>query len=275
MLCSMHARTLLVIAFALLVAWPVASASAADPVLPEKLVTPNFVVHYTTAAGSPDAITPATAQVVGDNAEKSLSAERAAFGFDTLLSGPDAHVDIYVYDLRAASEDGVTGPRSPDADQSESYILLRTGVATSLSVTAHEMFHALQDSVWVPGGKFLDEATAVWAQERAFPDEGFSTDLDPAQSLDCADPTACPDAGYQSWSFFSSSPSATGRASCARSMTRPGRCGSTAAARRSRPSPPSSRPTARRSRPRSAISRSPTSTATTPSSSSRAPAWAR
>jgi hypothetical protein len=56
----------------------------------------------------------------------------------------------------------------------------------------------------VLGGSFLDEATAEWAQQRAFPAAGFSIDLDPTVPLDCVDPVACPTGGYQSWSFFES-----------------------------------------------------------------------
>ncbi|MDX6475789.1 MAG: hypothetical protein QOH95_1300, partial [Gaiellaceae bacterium] len=87
-------------------------------------------------------------------------------------------------------------------DQSESVVLLRTSKATDRGVTAHEVFHVLQNSVWVRAGKFLQEATAVWAQQRAFPGEGFSTDLDPTAPLDCFDDDVCANAGYQSWSFF-------------------------------------------------------------------------
>jgi hypothetical protein len=58
--------------------------------------------------------------------------------------------------------------------------------------------------VWVLGGSFLDEATAQWAQEKAFPAAGFSVDFDPTAPLDCVDPTSCPTGGYQSWSFFES-----------------------------------------------------------------------
>jgi len=184
-----------------LAAWPVASASAADPVLDQKLVSPNFVVHYTTVAGSPDSITAGTAQVVAGNAERALAAEEAQFGFDPPLAGPDGHIDIYVYAFRAATADGIVGPRSPDADQSESYILLPANNASDLAVIAHEMFHVLQNSVWVSAGKFLDEATAVWAQVRAFPG-GYSTDFDPSTPLDCVDEKVCQSAGYQSWSFF-------------------------------------------------------------------------
>jgi Family of unknown function (DUF6055) len=198
---ALTVRALLAIALGVLAAWAVPSASAATPVLNQKVVTPNFVVHYTTAAGGPDAITDATAQAVGANAEQALAAEEQAFGFDPPLSGPDAHVDIYVYEIHTANE-GIVGPRFPDADQSESYILQRASKATDRSIIAHEMFHVLQDSVWVLGGKFLDEATATWAQARAFPKEGSSTDLDPGVPLDCVDEEACPSAGYQSWSFF-------------------------------------------------------------------------
>jgi hypothetical protein len=139
---------------------------------------------------------------VADNAEKSLASEEQGFGFDPPLTGSDGHIDVYVYAFRRSTNDGMTSPVSPDADQSESSILIGKDQAQDLSVVAHEVFHVLQDSVWVLGGSFLDEATAEWAQQSAFPSAGFSVDLDPSIPLDCIDAVACPQGGYQSWSFF-------------------------------------------------------------------------
>lgn len=66
----------------LLIVCPAARASAPPPVLAQRVVTPDFVVHYTTDGGTPDAISTDTARLVGDNAEKSLATEASAFGFD-------------------------------------------------------------------------------------------------------------------------------------------------------------------------------------------------
>jgi hypothetical protein len=198
----MRNRLLFALVLGLVASSYAGTASAAGPVLREKVTSANFVVHYTTDAATPDAIAPATAQLVADNAEKSLAAEEAAFGFDPPLTGSDGHIDIYVYSFRRANADGLTSPLSPDADQSESSIFIGVDKAQDLSVVAHEVFHVLQDSVWVLGGGFLDEATAEWAQQRTFPSEGFSVDLDPGVPLDCVDAAVCPQGGYQSWSFF-------------------------------------------------------------------------
>jgi hypothetical protein len=199
----MRNRLLLALVLGLVVS-STGGASAAEPVLRERVVTQNFVVHYTTDAATPDAISPATARLVADNAEKSLPAEEAAFGFDPPLTGSDGHIDIYVYAFRRSTADGITSPVSPDADQSESSIAIGKDQAQDSSVVAHEVFHVLQDSVWVLGGTFLDEATAEWAQQRTVPAAGFSVGLDPTIPLDCVDPVACPTGGYQSWSFFES-----------------------------------------------------------------------
>jgi hypothetical protein len=126
----------------------------------------------------------------------------AAFGFDAPISGPDGQIDIYVYEFRASTAYGITEPLTPEADQSESRVLLRASRAADVAITAHEIFHVLQDSVWVPGGVFLDEATAEWAQQRAFPEAGYTQTFEPSVPLDCVDDSLCPEAGYQSWSFF-------------------------------------------------------------------------
>ena len=198
----MRARLLLGLVLGLMAVSTAGTAAAAEPVLRQRVVTANFVVHYTTDTATPDAISPATAQLVADNAEKSLALEEAAFGFDPPLTGSDGKIDIYVYAFRRSNSDGITNPVSPEADQSESSILIGTDKAQDISVVAHEVFHVLQDSVWVRGGTFLDEATAQWAQERAFPAAGFSMDFDPAVPLDCTDAAACPTGGYQAWPFF-------------------------------------------------------------------------
>src|SRR5690242_18978304 len=99
----MRNRLLLALALGLVASSNATTASAAGPVLREKVTSTNFVVHYTTDAATPDAIAPATAQLVADNAKKSLAAEEAAFGFDPPLAGPDGHIDVYVYAFRRAN----------------------------------------------------------------------------------------------------------------------------------------------------------------------------
>src|SRR4051812_3682063 len=128
----MRPRALLAL-IVVLVVFSAGSASAAEPVLRQRVVTANFVVHYTTDAATPDAISPATAQLVADNAEKSLAAEEAAFGFDPPLTGSDGHIDVFVYAFRRSTSDGLTSPVSPDADQSESSILIGKDQAQDLS----------------------------------------------------------------------------------------------------------------------------------------------
>src|SRR3954453_4921606 len=133
----MRNRLLFALALGLFASSNAGTASAAEPVLRQKLTTANFVVHYTTDPTTPDAISPATAQLVADNAEKSLAAEEAAFGFDPPLTGSDGRIDVYVYSFRRANADGLTSPNAPDADQSESSILIGVDKAQDLSVVAH------------------------------------------------------------------------------------------------------------------------------------------
>src|SRR4051812_46800020 len=82
----------------LLIVCPAARAAAPPPVLPQRVITPNFAIHYTTDSSTQDAISADTARLVGDNAEKALATEGSAFGFGPRPIEADGHIDIYVYE---------------------------------------------------------------------------------------------------------------------------------------------------------------------------------
>jgi hypothetical protein len=197
-------------------------AFAARPALPFTIDTPHFVVHYQSDLASPGtptwAITQTTAGDIAALAERAYNAEVVVDGFPAPLSDGDGKTDIYIADLSAFSALGLTVPDNPGAATSSSYIELdgtSKELAFSQHVIAHEFFHTIQVSTWLPSTAdywFL-EGTAEWMGYRAdayntlFGNGAFYGPQDMA--LDCADPNtnkcdfdAYANNGYSRWSFF-------------------------------------------------------------------------
>ncbi len=200
-------------------------AVLSGPALGAHVVTPlfldsvNFRVHYQTDTSTTWAATQTQAGDIAARAERALAAELAD-GYPRPLSdgvlGGDGRIDIYVDDLSASV--GVAGFAVPDAaaNTTSGYIQLAGNLheaAFTQHVIAHELFHLVQFSLWLP-----TQLTDYWLLEASAEWMGFRVDGYPAPSglgpsdmaLDCRDPggkNQCDlsqylNNGYSRWPFF-------------------------------------------------------------------------
>jgi hypothetical protein len=190
--------------------------------LPNTLGTPHFLVHYQSDPLSTFEITQTQAGDLAALAERAYAAELAD-GYPAPLSdaafSTDARIDIYVDDFSALP--GVLGDAEWDtnAPQTSAFIRLagdKPESALDQHTIAHELFHVLQMSVWLPtrvSDYWLLEGSAEWMGYRA---NTYRNDhpLDfgpPDMALDCRDPISgnvmCDlndyrNDGYSRWPFF-------------------------------------------------------------------------
>jgi hypothetical protein len=183
------------------------AAAAAEPArdtpakLTKTLTGVHSVLHYTDAAGDPDALTPARAQTLLNALEVS-AAKYKELGY-TILNDGDGKVDAYVFDRGHTG--GSASQDVPIKDQNTGWINL-TANASELAAH-HEMFHIVQYGM--RGSlSWMIEPGAVWA-ETFFSLKGRSRLAASGISLDCysaTDKAACGgDArAYGRWPFFTS-----------------------------------------------------------------------
>jgi hypothetical protein len=208
---------------AAVLAGPAFGAFARPGGLPDTLGTTHFLVHYESDPATTAKITQTQAGDVAALAERAYAAELAD-GYPAPLSdagfSPDARIDIYVADLTA--QPGVLGLAEWDVDapQSSAFVVLagnQPDAALDQHTIAHELFHVLQMSVWLPAvvsDYWLLEGSAEWMGYRVNAyrsDHPFS--FGPADmALDCRDPISgnvmCDlsdtykNNGYSRWPFF-------------------------------------------------------------------------
>jgi hypothetical protein len=158
--------------------------------LDQTVTTAHFVVHYTSAAGDPNADTAEHAQALADSGEKAYAAEVGQWGFPAPLDDGDGKTDIYVF----AGTQGVARS-DPGGEQTSGYISY-TPTGHPIHIP-HEFFHLIQFGIYKYEGGWLAESTADWA---ALGVAGGSTGTTlpfafskPAISLDClgTEPTDC------------------------------------------------------------------------------------
>ncbi|MGZ8717419.1 MAG: hypothetical protein ACXWYO_09940, partial [Gaiellaceae bacterium] len=208
---------------------PAFAASSRDNVLPFQLDSSNFRVHYQSDSLSAYAITQTQAGDIAALAERALAAETAD-GYPRPLSdgvlGGDGKIDLYVEDFSASA--GVLGdaPWDTDALTVSGFIELAGNdpeEAFTQHTIAHELFHLIQFSMWLPSSlwvlptnlsdAWLLEATAEWM---AFRVDGYTAPGGlgpPDMALDCRDPIGGTSNkcdltddylgnGYSRWPFF-------------------------------------------------------------------------
>lgn len=177
--------------------------------LTQTVTTAHFAVHYTDAAGDPNASSAAAVQTLAANAEGVYAVEVGQWGYTAPYDGNgDGHLDIYVFTLDGAFTGAAGVAWFRGYFPGEPIIWIDTRYTWNKSVIAHEFFHALQFTIF-PWGKWGSEATARWAEHQLkYPDE-FKNDYGYLQHtdapLDC-EYGACPpgvwDGGYERWLFF-------------------------------------------------------------------------
>lgn len=205
-----------------------------DGSLPFTLDSTNFRVHYHSdkdPLAPKSAITQTQAGDIAALAERALAAE-VADGYPRPLSdgvlGGDGRIDIYVEDYTLAP--GVLGSADWDTDAltSSGFIELAGNVpedAFTQHTIAHELFHLVQFSLWLPrhlwnapfslSDAWLLESTSEWMGFRV---DGYpavdASGLGPSDmALDCRDPLGGTSNkcdltddylgnGYSRWPFF-------------------------------------------------------------------------
>ena len=190
--------------------------------LPNTVGSTHFLVHYQSDPITASAITQTQAGDVAALAERAYAAELAD-GYPAPLSdgvlGGDSRTDIYIEDL--SSFGGAIGLAEWDTNtpQASAFVLLagdQPELALDQHTIAHEFFHVLQISVWLPpqvSDYWLLEGSAEWMGYRtnAYRSDhpfGFGpTDM----ALDCRDPLGSmmcdltdsyKNNGYSRWPFF-------------------------------------------------------------------------
>src|SRR5439155_19048591 len=207
---------------AAVLAGPAFGAFARPVGLPNTVGSTHFLVHYQSDPITASAITQTQAGDVAALAERAYAAELAD-GYPAPLSdgalGGDSRTDIYVEDL--SSFGGAIGLAEWDTNtpQTSAFVLLagdQPELALDQHTIAHEFFHVLQMSVWLPpqvSDYWLLEGSAEWMGYRtnAYRGDhpfGFGpTDM----ALDCRDPLGLmmcdltdsyKNNGYSRWPFF-------------------------------------------------------------------------
>jgi hypothetical protein len=187
-------------------AWGARNLAGVPADLGEQAVSQDFVVHYTSAPGSPDAIAPEAAQQLLVNAERALGDSVSRLGLARPMDDGDGHADVYVYAGAAQPpEPGIVRADSRD-DRASGWIGLPPQSTGDIVAITHEVVHLQQLALYRPAGRVLAEGSATWAplalyasELRSLPDRA---ELFPDDSLDCDDRDRCSSPGYNAWRFF-------------------------------------------------------------------------
>ena len=174
--------------------------------LGEQVASQSFLVHYTSAAGDPNAIAPGAAQAVLFNAERALADSRERLGLPAPMDDGDRRSDIYVYAVPdRGSERGLVRADSR-ADRTTGWIGLPVDATGDLLTITHHVVHLQQLALYRPAGRVLAEGSATWAplhlyggDLRTMPEEAQFFPDDP---IDCDDPDRCSLPGYNAWRLF-------------------------------------------------------------------------
>lgn len=172
--------------------------------LTETATSQNFAVHYTTAAGDPNAIAPEAAQGLLANAERALADSRSRLGLPPPADDGDGRSDIYVYNANRRGERGTWRADSP-ADQTSGWIGIPPD-ATDIVTVTHQVVHLQQLAIYRPAGSVLAEGSAAWAPLHLYAGEvGRLPDharFFPDDPLDCESASRCARPGHGAWLFF-------------------------------------------------------------------------
>jgi hypothetical protein len=177
----------------------------------------HAVVHYSTTADDPDAITLDQARQILDTVEM-VWAKETGWGFvapsDDGFTGSDERLDLFVKsttDHRSFAYGDITplGTTAAYIDLDPQDLFSSAGSKLFTGKIAHEVFHAIQMR-YALEARFLMEATAEWAALHASPKQYLAVKPQfvdaPEASLDCpgevcGDPAGL-GAGYGQWPFF-------------------------------------------------------------------------
>ena len=160
------------IALALVVAVPRASAVEPFPKTPKTMLTPHFAIHYTTDPASVDYITQQQVTDIAGWAERAY-AQYASWGYPAPPPGSivnPGYIDIVIASFTDFDDNAV--PTNAAAAQTSGTIQLTNGSTVGLHQVAHAVFNLFEFGIWQPADLWLKQAAAEWA---AFRLEDFTT----------------------------------------------------------------------------------------------------
>jgi hypothetical protein len=174
--------------------------------LGEQATSANFVVHYTSAAGDPNAVAPEAVQRLLVNAERALGDSKSRLDLPQPIDDGDAHTDVYLYTGTVHQpERGMVRADSRD-DRASGWIGLPPESTGDIVTVTHQVVHLQQLALYRPAGRVLAEGSATWAplhlygaEVGALPDQA---EFFPDDPIDCTDPDHCGLPGYNAWRFF-------------------------------------------------------------------------
>ena len=174
--------------------------------LTEQAVSQNFVVHYTSAPGDPNAIAPEAAQGLLVTAERSLGDSKSRLDLPQPMDDGDGQADIYVYSTPSGGpERGLVRADSRD-DRASGWIGIPPDATADPFTVTHQVVHLQQLGLYRPAGRVLAEGSATWAPLHLYPG-GIRSLPDQAQffpddPVDCSDDRICSQPGYNAWRFL-------------------------------------------------------------------------
>jgi hypothetical protein len=174
--------------------------------LTELAASQNFLVHYTSAPGDPNAITPEAAQQLLAGAERALGDTQGRLGLTHPLDDGDGLSDVYVYaGTDRGPERGMVRADSR-ADRTSGWIAIPPEATGDLATITHQVVHLQQLALYRPAGRVLAEGSATWAPLHLYAAElGPLPELAqffPDDPVDCNDDDRCSQPGYNAWRFF-------------------------------------------------------------------------
>jgi len=174
--------------------------------LTEHAASQNFRVHYTSAAGDPNAIAPEAAQKLLVSAERALGDSKSRLDLPQPMDDGDGRADVYVYaGTSGGPERGLVRADSRD-DRTTGWIGIPPDATADTVTVTHQVVHLQQLALYRPAGRVLAEGSATWAPLNLYPGEVRSlpdqAQFFPDDPVDCTDPDVCSLPGYNAWRFF-------------------------------------------------------------------------
>ena len=174
--------------------------------LGEEAASRNFAVHYTSAAGDPNAIAPEAAQSLLVNAERALGDSTSRLDMPQPIDDGDGRADIYVSAGTARPPERGMVRADSRADRASGWIGLPPDATGDIVAVTHQVVHLQQLALFRPAGRVLAEGSATWAPLHLYASElgplTAQAQFVPEDPIDCGDPDRCSLPGYNAWRFF-------------------------------------------------------------------------
>jgi hypothetical protein len=187
--------------------------------MPHCVATSHFEVWYTNDTGDSQYATITQASDLATVFERAYATE-LSYGFTSPLDDGDGKTDVYIATLPAGLA-GLAVPDNPGGPTSSGYIGIEPTVIGSdheVHVAAHELFHLIQFSTWVPqatSDSWLLEGSAEWmgAKVNGYQPSDVEAVGPSDMPVDCREnlpiatfqkcnPDLYVEGGYSRWPFF-------------------------------------------------------------------------